>query len=114
MTKLKLSGLGVLAGAAMLMSGAWYYDKQPYWVWLIMAALCGVVIAMLDGADIRFKAKITVPSMGLGAAIVMTMGSLYYQFIKDYGNTGVIPMAAIWAIIALLFAGIIRVIKPKS
>ena len=51
MTKLKLSGLGVLAGAAMLMSGAWYYDKQPYWVWLIMAALCGVVIAMLDGAD---------------------------------------------------------------
>ena len=114
MTKMKMSALGVVAGAALLMSIGWLLeDKLFYWSWWIVAVLCGFIIAISESATILWKVKVTVPSLLLGAALVMTIGSMYYGY-QNYLNSGGeidFPMFVIWGGISGLFITIVRMIK---
>lgn len=97
-----------------MMSLVWVYDDKPFfWAWLVVAVLCGCVIAMLDGADTRFKIKVAVPSVLLGAAIVMTGGAAYYWREHYYNSGGVLdfPFFTVWGTAVTLLIVIVHLIK---
>ncbi len=114
MIKWKICGLCAVAGATVHMSVAWRYDnKHNFWIWLIIAPLCGCIVAMLHGANARFKLKVAIPSALLGWTVLLSGYSAYYWREYYYYSGGEIdfPYFMILGAAAALLAVIVHMIK---
>ncbi|MEK7116449.1 MAG: hypothetical protein AAB879_03575 [Patescibacteria group bacterium] len=111
MMKWKVGGLFMVVGGSLLKALEWHAaeaDPIFFWAWLILAALSSVVATMVNEPMVnfgRFKVKVAVPSVLLGATVLITGNWLAS---KEFSQAG------IWGTITFLLAVIVYMIKPPT